>query len=445
MTISPARISAFEILSRLEQNRGNSSELLAKLADDLSDRDRNLVHEIVLGSLRDQIHLDRLVDTASNQRKLDLAVQISLRMGLFQLLRLDRVPAYSAINESVELVARAGKSSAKPFVNAILRRASRKELVLKWSDDLDRLSVETSHPRWLLERWISEFGAAEAGEIAAVNNKRPRLAFRPTARSLTERSSNGIGPLAGYASSSYVSHCYFADSMTPELRTLESERLIYFQDEASQIVADAVVLKPGDRFLDVCASPGSKTTRIAAPGSNVTRAKLIVAGDLSDKRVKFLAGNCRRQGVDFVKCVRYDAEMPLPFSDASFDVVLVDAPCTGTGTIRHNPEIRYRIRESDFARAAVRQIAILRNASQAVKDGGMLVYSTCSLEIEENESVVKRFLDEDRRFTVVTPAVDERFRTLDGFARTLPTRDDMDGFFLAAMLKNADRRGPSGD
>lgn len=435
MTVSPARRCAFNILRDLELGRRNSSECLAEAAEHLSEKDRNLTYEIVLGTLRDQIRLDRLIDSASKTKKLDVAVRIALRIGMFQIYHLDRVPAYSAINESVELVAINGKSSAKAFVNAILRRATRDEIALEYADDIDRLVVETSHPRWLIDRWIAEFGIETAERIASANNERPIIAFRPTARYLRLEPSASEGLLTEYDMSAFVKNCHFAGRMDAKLKEFEKQKYIYFQDEASQMAANIIQIRSGMRFLDLCASPGSKTTMIASQKNADAKGSVVIAGDRSHKRVRFLRRNCIDQDVGFVNCVQYDAETSLPFDDASFDIVLVDAPCTGTGTIRHNPEIRYRLTASDIDRSASKQLAILRNAAKLISPGGSLIYATCSLEFEENELVVKRFLSEDGTFDVADLGMDARFTTEDGFVRTMPFRDGMDGFFIAKLSR----------
>jgi 16S rRNA (cytosine967-C5)-methyltransferase len=204
---------------------------------------------------------------------------------------------------------------------------------------------------------------------------------------------------------------------------------IYFQDEASQLVAAVAGRGPSGRFLDVCAAPGGKTTAIATKAENA----LIVAGDITDRRVRLLRETCVKQGLERINIVQYDAAYSLPFTDETFEVVFVDAPCTGTGTIRHNPELRYFVEPSDMNRLPEIQLAILANAAKAVKPGGRLIYATCSLEPEENEQVVRAFLDAHARFRAVAPAVPESFLTPDGYARTRPDRDQTDGFFIASF------------
>ncbi len=429
MNISPARTAAFDILFRIETEKAFSSALLPLFEENLSKLDRGLCHELTLGTLRRQIYLDRFIGTFSGGKKLDIEVRIALRLALYQLIFLTKVPQYSAINESVNLVQRAKKTSAKGFANAILRRAIKERPKLAFIDEIERISVGESHPRWLIEKWSSDFGIDETARIAAANNEVPTTAFRMVGTA----SALGKNIASRARRSKYVEGCFNADLDERQLFDLAESGQIYVQDEASQMVAKAVKVSSGERFLDVCAAPGGKTTLIALgyAGPSV----LIAAGDKRWSRLEFLSGNCRRQGVGSVQIIQFDAERKLPFADGSFDVILVDAPCSGTGTIRRNPEIRYFLKASDFANLFEKQLSILENASKLVRSGGSVIYSTCSLESEENEAVCKRFLGEFPEFMKAMPNVPEAFITDDGFGRTWPQRDNMDGFFIAAFRR----------
>jgi len=419
MKISPARLAAFQILTRIETEKAFSSVLLPQFEENLETKDRALCHEITLGVLRRQIYLDRLIEKLSGGKRLDAVVKIILRMALYQLIFLDKIPPHAAINDAVNLTQKARKTSAKGFVNAVLRRFTRENIEPELTDEIEKLSVETSHPRWLIEKWITDFGFKDAAELAAANNQSPELSFRFTAKTTDAIKKTLANPDAA------------ADRKF--LLELAENGKIYFQDEGSQAVGKAVDLKENETFLDVCAAPGSKTTQIT--NYELPTANLIIAGDLHWNRVKILQENCRRQGVGFVNIVQYDAENSLPFADESFDAALVDAPCSGTGTIRHNPEIRYFLQEKDFDELSRKQLKILRGASKLIKRGGRIVYSTCSLEKEENEAVIERFLAEEKDFRPIKPNVPEKFLTGEGFARTFPQRDRMDGFFIAVFEK----------
>jgi len=420
MKISPSRIAAFEILYKIETEKSFSSVLLPIYEEKLEPKDRALCHELTLGTLRKQLYLDKFIEKLTNGKKLDSAVKVILRIALYQLIFLDKIPAHAAINDAVNLVQMAKKTSAKGFVNAVLRRFTRENVELEFADEVEKISIETSHPKWLIEKWIGDFGLEETAKLAEANNETPKLSFRFTAKTTDA-----------------IKESLTAENIEHEkkyLRELAENGKIYFQDEGSQIIGNTVELKENERFLDVCAAPGSKVTQIGFK-FRVPSSKLIFAGDLYWQRVKILQENCRRQGVASVNILQYDAENDLPFADESFDVVLIDAPCSGTGTIRHNPEIRYFLQEKDFAELQAKQLAILKNASKLIKRGGRIIYSTCSLEKEENEEVCGKFILEKDGFRLVNPNVSDELLTPQGFARTFPQRDKMDGFFIAVFEK----------
>ena len=433
MKLSPARKAAYEILLKIEAEHAYSSALLASYETKLNPADRGLCHEIVLGVLRRQLLLDRYIEIFTKHRKLDIEVIVILRTGLFQLYNLDRVPAYAVVNESVGLTQFARKSSARGLVNAVLRAAIKGRPETAFDSELERIAIETSHPQWLLSKWQKDNDADEVENQARSNNEPPPITFRKTIKGKAIEFPNNI------AESSSVPGCFIAKSFSSELAGLSDQGEIYFQEEASQMVAAAVDIRPGDRFLDVCASPGGKTTAIAFRGqcaAPLTNDILIVAGDVNWRRVQLLKSTCTKQSAETVQIVQYDAAKSLPFIDDIFDHVLVDAPCTGTGTIRHNPEIRYFVQPDDFQRMHGIQCAILGNASKLVKPGGRLTYSTCSLEREENEDVCSSFLSISPNWSLTSTNIPDKFRTKDGYARTLPHRDGLDAFFIATFRRS---------
>ena len=426
MKISPARTAAFDVLLKIFRDGGYSSILLPVAEAHLSERDSSLCHELVMGVLRNRLSLDAAIDRFSGSKPLDLEVRVACELGLYQLQHLEKIPTYSGVNESVALVQRAKKTSAKGFVNALLRRAGQTANQEEYTDDIERISIRTSHPRWLIEKWEIDGGIEGAERLAAANNVRPRSAFRLTAKGIR----SGQQPRDDWEGSRFVPGCYLTDRTSPELRELSENGLIYFQDEGSQLVGSLIDLEPGSKFLDVTAAPGSKTTMIAARAASET---MVVAGDIRQSRVRILKANCIQQGVEAVNIARYNAEIALPFADGEFDVVLVDAPCSGTGTIRSNPEIRYFLKPGDFEELHNKQLAILRNASKVVRGGGRLIYSTCSLEPEENEHVISKFLSDANDFVVSPLPVPGEMITEAGFLRTSPAEHGMDGFFAAIL------------
>jgi len=425
MKISPARVAAYEVLRRIETEGAFSANLLPEYEANLTVRDAALTHELVLGVLRRQMDLDGHIDAHARSKKLDIEVRLAMRLGVYQLYFLDRIPAHSAINESVELVKYARKRSAAGLVNAALRSAARTKHVLTPDDGVDQLIYDTSHPRWLLEKWLGDMGLDRASELAKANNRVPSTAFR-----LTTRGTREAIDLSGYSQSDRTVGCIFAERIDDNLHGMAADGLIYFQDEGSQMIANAIELRPGDRFLDVCASPGGKASSVAArvPGAS------IFAGDVTANRVATLKSIVHSQDAA-VTILRHDGEGTLPFEDASFDFVLVDAPCSGTGTIRHNPEIRYRVGPDDLSRLPAKQLQILESCSRLVRSGGQIMYTTCSLEPEENEAVIERFLNGRDDFRLKRPSVPDEFITADVTARTWPQSHEIDGFFIAVMAK----------
>ncbi len=346
--ISPGRLAAFEILQLVETG-SYASELLLSRTADLDKRDAGLASEIVFGSLRYQAQLDFLI-SQHTRKKLDLPVRVALRMGIYQLRHLDRVPSHAVVTESVELVKRAKKRSAAGFVNAILRKINRDPV--QWPDRATSLSM----PAWLLARWDRQFGEEKAADIAREFLKPPETYVRnPPAR-------EGL-----VLEATAVPGCFrVVAGETKDLR---------IQDIGSQSIVPLLDLHEGQTFLDLCSAPGNKTAQAL------------------EYQVRAVACDRNWNRLDNVVCpdrVVLDAGRPLPFR-RPFDRILIDAPCSGTGTLRRNPEIRWRVRESDLHDLQERQTRMLKIALENLAPGGRLVYSTCSLEPEENEAVVEQF------------------------------------------------------
>ncbi|MGH9931364.1 MAG: 16S rRNA (cytosine(967)-C(5))-methyltransferase RsmB [Pyrinomonadaceae bacterium] len=435
-SVSPARLTAFEILRRVAAG-AYASVLLASREGKLAPLDRALCHELVMGVLRRQLWLDRLIEHYANRKVagLDESVRIVLRIGLYQLRFLSRVPASAAVNESVNLVHFARLRSAGSFVNAVLRRAVREPEVDPASnihDPLERLSVATSHPSWLLERWSAAFGVEEAEAFARANNEPAPIAFRVVNSRAQEADVCGRLRAAGadLVPSKVAAGAWRITEASGLLGELAAAGKIYIQDEASQLVALLLDAQSGQRVLDLCAAPGSKTTQIADLSLD---SAVIVAADLHEHRLRTVTSSAQLQGLKSIHCVALDGLQPLPLLAGSFDRVLVDAPCSGTGTLRRNPEIRWRISPADIKDLAGRQEQLLFNAALVVRPGGRLVYSTCSVERNENEDVVQTFLENNATFRLVEPTFDPKLQTSLGAARTWPHREGTDGFFVCAF------------
>ena len=444
MPLSPARRAAFEILRRVEEESAYASALLATVDERLRDDDRGLCHELVLGVLRRQLWLDRALEHFASRRleRVDLPVRLALRLGLYQLRFLSRIPPSAAVNESVNLVRAAGLRSAGSFTNAVLRRATREpayDPAGDISDPVEKLAIETSHPIWLIERWANAFGFAEAAALARANNEPAPVAFRLTAKAIendgmAEKIISQMTTAGVELRRSKIAPNSWRviGPKSTLVRSLTSDGLIYLQDEASQLVAHLLDAQSGDRVLDVCAAPGSKTTHIRARAPRA----MIVANEIYEHRSRILRELAAAQGNDSIQLVVADATVDLPFATASFDRVLVDAPCSGTGTLRRNPEIRWHLNASDIAELSAKQKRILARAAQMVRPGGILLYSTCSLERDENEAVAEDFLNEHGGFDQLgltrarIPDAPADLLTVSGTVRTWPHRHDVDGFFM---------------
>jgi len=352
--VSPARLLAFDTLRKVGRG-GYASDLLAVGAAGLDPRDAALASEIVFGVLRFQAQLDYLIARYSGRgvRSLDFEVLLALRMGVYQQRYLDRIPPHAAVSQSVELVKSAGFRSAAGFANAVLRKVDREAVA--WPNR----AVELSHPEWLLERWDCRFGAATTALIARANLRAPETYIRVPAHRQV--------PAEASVEPTEVPGCF----------RLVAGRAGGFriQDIGSQAVVPLLHLAPGQTFLDLCAAPGNKTAQALESGVRA------VACDFHPKRVEML----KSLGIDVI---HLDGTRPLPFR-RRFDRILLDAPCSGTGTLARNPEIKWRLEPSDIGELHDRQVVLLRNALSALAPGGVLVYSTCSLEAEENEGVAE--------------------------------------------------------
>lgn len=446
---APARIAAYHALRAIADERSDLPAALAHAREHLSDeRDRGLTLEIVTGTLRWQRSLDHLVEHFARRPlgKVDRDVLHVLRLSLYQLLHLDRVPASAVVDDAVDLTRLARKGSASGFVNAVLRSTlrQRNRLPLPPRPDagndrqagLAYLGITHSHPDWLVARWFDRLGLDAAECWVRFNNETPRL----TVRANTLRGTRD-GVAAAFAAADIESkHTRYA----PEGLTITAgnplrlpvDGSFFVQDEASQLVAVAAGARPGERVLDLCASPGGKTVAMAA---NMTDRGLLVACDVRAERLNLLHDTVRSSGASCIRITRVPPNGGLPF-EPIFDRVLVDAPCSGLGTIRRDPDIRWRRQESDLAALAADQAALLDRAASVVRVGGRLVYATCSSEPEENEAVVDAFLSRHPDFApldlraegapLLQPLLDDR-----GMLRTLPFAHGLEAFFAAALLR----------
>jgi 16S rRNA (cytosine967-C5)-methyltransferase len=444
---APARIAAYRALRAVAEGRDDLPAALAQSRLDLHDeRDRALAADIVMGSERWQRSLDALIEHFARRPlpSIDRDVLHILRLSLYQLLHLDRVPASAVVNDAVDLARYAHKSSAAGFVNAVLRATLRDPQHLplpgRPSSAADRdaalayLGITHSHPEWLVARWIDRYGFDATERWVRFNNETSRLTLR--ANTLRVGRDELAAALAQEDVETEPTH-YAPDGLIVTagnpLRA-PSQGLFFVQDEASQLVSHVVGARPGERVLDLCASPGGKTVTMAA---DMRDTGLLVASDVRSRRVNLLAETVRASGAACVRLVHLSASGGLPFQPG-FDRVLVDAPCSGLGTIRRDPDIRWRRSRHDLQVFARDQLELLRRAAVVVRPGGRLVYATCSSEPDENERVVDAFLSEQPGFGLldlrsapvpaIAPVLDAR-----GVLRTLPFAHGLEAFFAAAL------------
>ena len=442
MSISPARTVAFDILLRVDQQNAYASELLhSERLDKLAPADRGLAMELVMGVLRWRSRLDDAIAAAASRplKKLDAEVLNALRLAAYQLQFLTRVPPHAAINDSVELVKRAQKRSAAPFANAVLRKIAeaRTEPVQPSADEAPAsfLAREYAHPEWLVERWVAQFGAERTRQICEFDQRIPSTSLRlENADTERELASEGVKLAPGVLLAS--SRTLVEGDLTRTHAYIEGR--VFIQDEASQLVA--ALVGTGSRLLDCCAAPGGKTVAMAWRNP----AAQIIAVEIHEHRAALVRKRVRAANV---KVIAADA-LQLPLA-GGFDRVLADVPCSGTGTLARNPDIKWRLAVGTLSELHTKQVAILRAALQQLAAGGRAVYSTCSLEKEENEAVVEEVLRDTEGYQLrdcreelekLRATGELKWEDLDSllngrFLRTVPGVQPCDGFFAAVMEK----------
>jgi len=443
---SPRRL-AVEILTRIDRGGAYAEPLLdnALTGKELTNPpDRALLTELVYGTLRKRGPLDWIIARLSrgNPDLLEATVRNILRTALYQIWFTDRIPPFAAVNEAVD-IARTLVPAASGLVNGLLRNALRKKDAIPWPergvDPALAIAVLDSHPLWLVRRWLAQFGEAQTEAICRANN-----AIAPVTLRVNTLKGTPAATIAALGRDGITAEpTRFSPEglllLSPAARLRETkaygEGLFRLQDEASQLIGRLVAPRPGERVLDLCAGAGGKTLHMAALMNN---SGTIVAVDRRGESLNRLREETRRLGAVIVETRTADAvALPDPLRD-SFDRVLLDAPCSGLGTLRRNPEIRWRLSPKDFRETMEVQKRLLRSAAAAVRPGGRLVYSVCTISPEENELVVGDLLKSRPDFAPVLPpadnlppgSIDER-----GFLHTFPHRHGLDGFFAAVLTR----------
>ncbi|MGD0916430.1 MAG: 16S rRNA (cytosine(967)-C(5))-methyltransferase RsmB [Thermodesulfobacteriota bacterium] len=443
------RAICLDILNRIEGTDSHPDRLLSdsfKRYRHLTSLDRAFLTELTYGVLRWRGKLDWTIRQFSNVplEKIEAEILSILRLGLYQILFLTRTPASAAVNESAELAKRIRGKGGAGFVNAVLRSSIRQKDGIHYpeiaEDPVLHISVSQSHPFWLVQRWVKERSVEETVKICTFNNEISSLTIR--ANSLKTIRKDLIEKLRQKGVESFPT-IYSKEGIvlidpppTSELPFFK-EGLYIIQDEASQLVTSILDPKPDERILDGCAAPGGKTTHMAQEMEDHGE---ICALDLSKGKLDLIEETCHRLGIKIVKTLKADAGSSLPIPKGLvFDRVLADVPCSGFGTLRRNPDLKWRRGEEDIRRLSEVQFSILRNLSAYVRDGGVLVYSTCTVFHEENEDVVEKFLERHPEFQLDRPSETllEKCHSFikNGYFTTFPPGDKMDGFFAARLVK----------
>lgn len=437
------RGTAVKILNRIERTDSYLEKLLdAELrSGDLNDLDKGLLTEIIHGVMRWKLKLDWVLTGFfhGNFTKAESNVRNCLRVALYQILFLDRVPHFAAANEAVEFIKRIRGEKTGDLVNAVLRNILRNLSNIHYpspeEDQIKYLSVVYSHPVWMVKRWVSRYGFAATEKLLIANNEKPELTLRvnrlktdvPSVLSYLDQHQ------VPYSKSAYVDY-FIKVKHLADISQSEAFRqgLFTVEDESAGLPCLLLSPQPGERIIDLCAAPGGKTTFIGEIMKNIGE---IVAVDRYESKLRFIRESCDRLGIRNVKAVLDDGTS---YHGEIADRVLVDAPCTGLGVLSKKPDIKWKREPEDIAGLTELQLQLLENAALLVKPGGVIVYSTCTIEPEENSGLVKKFLtlhpsfvlDDPRRFVPAELTSDE------GYVSTLPGVHHMDGSFAVRLIRN---------
>lgn len=445
-----ARETALDLLNQVEFQQAYSNLLLQQVLGEsrYSDPDRRLITELVYGVMQRANTLDYLLDrlVKKGSRSLDLWVHQLLRLGLYQLIYLDRVPAFAAIDEAVKIARKRGNRGIAGLVNGVLRNYLRrqKELWPHQGNTLQEKAVLYSHPPWMVERYEKQWGVETAKALFGSLLERPVTSLRINRLRLTRdewmtkwikegRGEAELSPLSPmgvrlHRAGNPAQHPHFAHGFYT------------IQDESAMLVAQALAPSPGWHVLDLCAAPGGKTTHLAELMDNKGQ---IVACDIHPHKMKLITDQAQRLGITTIQTLAQDGrQLPQQFPPASFDAILLDAPCSGLGVLRRRPEIKWRRQQSDFAELKQLQQQLLAAACTLLKPGGHLLYSTCTFEQSENQDQITAFLEDhpdvhlDQKWLMHLPhEVQEKAIIGDGWMQILPQHFHSDGFFLARLVK----------
>ncbi len=438
---------ALRVLMEINEEGAYSNiSLRRNLTQDVSDLDQGLIREIVYGTLENMIFIDWVIRKFSKTRfnKISPIIKQILRMGIYQIVFMDKIPDSAAVNEAVKLTKKNSHKGAYGYVNGVLRNVSRNKnnisLPNKSKNPIEYLTVKYSHPEWMIKDWINEFGFEFTESLCKENNRKPKLNIRVNTLKITrDELFNRLNNLG----LSVIKTRLASDGLVIEnpVRITETEefKMGYFQiqDESSMLVAQIMNPQQCSLVIDVASAPGGKTTHIAQKMHNKGR---IIARDIYDHKLNLIRDNAKRLGIDIIETENYNALNVDDKLIGKADYCLVDAPCSGLGLIRRKPEIKLNKEKDDIEEITRLQYAILENASLYLKENGVLVYSTCTIEKKENLKLIQRFLDNHREFKLISfddlVKNDESIRSAaEGYLELYPHIHYTDGFFIAKLVK----------
>ncbi|WP_040924926.1 16S rRNA (cytosine(967)-C(5))-methyltransferase RsmB [Saccharibacillus kuerlensis] len=441
-----AREAALNVLAGVDESGAYSNLLLNRTLQqaELSPADAGLATELVYGTIARQATLDYFLNLfiKSGVKRLNPWVRGLMRMSLYQIKYLDRIPPHAAVNEAVEIAKKRGHQGIASMVNGVLRSVLREGDVLEIPNDLptnERIALQHSHPQWLVERWIAQYGEETAEAVCAANNEPPKVSIR--INSLRGSREELLQELTDEGRSVRASELSPQGVIVESGGNMANDRFyrdgrFSIQDESSMLVAEALAPEPGMSVLDCCAAPGGKTVHIAEKMKNHGR---IVANDLHEHKQKLIAEQAERLGLSAIETSVGDAlSLKDRFEQASFDRVLLDAPCSGFGVIRRKPDLRWAKTPDDAAAIARLQRQLLSSVAGLVKPGGILVYSTCTIEREENQRAVAEFLRDHADFVAEPfdiPALENIPQAGGAGVQILPHQFGSDGFYIARLRR----------
>lgn len=449
-SLTNIRELALDVLQRVEEEKSYSNLLLNMILnkEHLSTADRNLVTEIVYGTITWSGYLDFVIRNylKGSIKKLEKWVQLLLRLSLYQIIFLERVPAYAVVNEAVAIAKKRGHKGISGVVNGILRSYLRNPDKAAIPDNLapaEKIAIQHSHPQWLVERWIAAYGIEQTEQICVANNQAVKSTIRVNplkcSRDQLIKKLEQENILAE-PSPVYPFSVQLRSRGNPVDTQCYKEGLYTIQDESSMLVAHLLDPKPGMNVLDACAAPGGKSTHIAELMNNEGK---IMANDLHAHKEKFIRQQAERLGLSIIQTTTGDAAHIDAMNYGTFDRILLDAPCTGFGVIRKKPDLKWNKQPADIKTITYVQYELLCSLSKLLNPEGTMIYSTCTIELEENQKLIERFLKEHPQFVLDERMVDDLPNDelksnveIPGMLQILPHYWGTDGFFIA-RLKHA--------